>query len=161
MSKAPAMISPYITDSAIESAVAVVLVGSGNVRNAMTVSCFSEVAHHPTAIWVAISPTTFTHHLLEEIHEFSIAVLNERQAELARLCGSVSGRDSDKCANLDLYTSPSGFPFLRGALSSTACKLRHNEAVGDHTIFIADVVEAELDSRTLHLRQLLISDLRS
>jgi len=53
--------SIYITGSVIESAVGLVIVKTGERRNAMTVSMFSEVAHHPTALWVAIATGTLTH----------------------------------------------------------------------------------------------------
>ncbi len=154
------MTSSYITGSVLESAVGLVLVQVGERRNAMTVSFFSEVAHHPTALWVAISPETLSHSMIQETCRFSLAVLTEKQAQLARLCGTTSGRQTDKCASLDLHHSPSGFLFLGGALASTGCTVRHSEKIGDHTIFVADIIEAELDSATIGRRQLLLSDLR-
>jgi flavin reductase (DIM6/NTAB) family NADH-FMN oxidoreductase RutF len=98
--------------------------------------------------------------MLEDTGRFSLAVLNQRQNQIAMMCGSVSGRESDKCAQLDLYTSSAGFLFLTGALATTGCVVRHSEKSGDHTIFVADIIEAHLDSRRSHLRHLLISDLR-
>lgn len=153
--------SPYITGSVVESAVGLILVSTGQKINAMTVSFFSEVAHHPTALWVGVAETALTHAMIEETGRFSLVVLNQRQGHLAMACGSVSGRDVDKCSQLDLLRSPGGFLFLNGALATTGCKTRHREKVGDHTIFVADIVESGLDSRKSHLRQLLLSDLRS
>jgi flavin reductase (DIM6/NTAB) family NADH-FMN oxidoreductase RutF len=125
----------------------------------MTVSFFSEVAHHPTALWVAIAPHTLTNSMLEQTGRFTLAVLNEKQAQIARNCGSVSGREVDKCAALDLYLSSTEFLFLNGALASTGCIVRHATKLGEHTIFVADIVEAQIESRTSHLRHLLLSDL--
>lgn len=153
------MASPYITDSVVESAVGLVLVGAADRSNAMTVSFFSEVAHHPTALWVSISQNTYTHSLVLETGRFTLAVLNQTQKAIALRCGTVSGRDEDKCANLDIYQSPSGFLFLRGALASTGCSVRESVPLADHTIFVADIIESHLDSRKAHLRQLLLSDL--
>ena len=154
------MTSSYITGSVMECAVGLVLVQAGERRNAMTVTFFSEVAHHPTALWVAISPETLSHSMIQETGRFSLAVLTQKQAAIARMCGTVSGRQTNKCASLDLHHSPSGFLFLNGALASTGCIVRHSETLGDHTIFVADIIEAELDSATLDRRQLLLSDLR-
>lgn len=154
------MTNPYLTDSIIEGAVGLVIVQAGERRNAMTVSFFSEVAHHPTALWVGISPETLTHNLIQETGRFSLAVLTPKQAKIAITCGTISGREADKCAKLDLHPSPSRFLFLAGALASTGCVVRHSERTGDHTLFVADIVEAELDSATLDQRQLLLSDLR-
>src|SRR5688572_30638080 len=146
--------SPYIANSIVESAVALVVVEAGTRTNAMTVSFFSEVAHHPAALWVSISPSSHTHSLIEESRRFTLAVLNQTQKSLALNCGTVSGRDQDKCAALDLCRSPGGFLFLRGALASTACSVRESVPLGDHTLFVADILESHLDSRKAHLRQL-------
>jgi flavin reductase (DIM6/NTAB) family NADH-FMN oxidoreductase RutF len=130
-----------------------------NRSNAMTVSFFSEVAHHPTSLWVSIAKTTYTHELLQEVGHFSLIVLNNAQKEIALTCGSTSGRDSDKCAALNLYPGPEGYLFLNGALASTACSVRQSLSVEDHTLFIADILQTEIESRKSHLRQLLLSDL--
>lgn len=153
------MISPYITDSLIESAVGLIVVAAGQRRNAMTLSFFSEVAHHPTTLWVSVAQTAYTHSLIEEAGQFSLIVLNQTQKKIALACGTISGRDRDKCAALNLYRNPEGFLFLDQALASTACRVRHSVPIGEHTLFVADILEAELDSRTGHLRQLLLSDL--
>lgn len=125
----------------------------------MTVSFFSEVAHHPTSLWVSIAKTAYTHALLEEGGQFSLIVLNQTQKEIALTCGSISGRDQDKCAALDLYPGPEGYLFLNGALASTACSVRQRVPIQDHTLFVADILQTEIESRKSHLRQLLLSDL--
>lgn len=154
------MTSPYIENSIIESAVGLVLVKSGDVSNAMTVSFFSEVAHHPTALWVSIAKTSHTHSLLDQTSEFSLVVLNQTQKQIAMSCGTSSGRDKDKCAGLDLYQNPAGFLFLKGALASTACHVSQRIDLGEYTMFVGEILESEIESRTSHLRQLLISDLK-
>lgn len=153
------MISPYITDSIVESAVGLVVVEAGDRVNAMTLSFFSEVAHHPTALWASIARTTYTHTLIEEVGQFSLIVLNQTQQGIALACGNVSGRDHDKCASLNLYRGRGGFLFLDQALASTACRVRQSVVLDDHTLFVADILETEMDSRKGHLRQLLLSDL--
>ncbi len=136
-----------------------VVIKAGNRSNAMTVSFFSEVAHHPTSLWVSILKTAYTHSLLEEVGQFSLIVLNQTQKEIALACGSVSGRDRDKCSALELYPGPKGYLFLNGALASTACRVRQTVPVEDNTLFIADILQCEIESRKSHLRQLLLSDL--
>lgn len=143
----------------VPSIVGLVVVKTSNLANAMTVSFFSEVAHHPTSLWVSIAQTSYTHTLLNETSKFSLIVLNQTQSELALRCGSISGRDQDKCAALSLYAGPEGYLFLNGALASTACSIRQTVPVGDHTLFVADILHSEIESRKSHLRQLLLSDL--
>jgi flavin reductase (DIM6/NTAB) family NADH-FMN oxidoreductase RutF len=135
------------------------VVQAGDRANAMTVSFFSEVAHHPTSLWVSIAKTAYTHTLLEKAGQFSLIVLNNIQKEIALTCGSTSGRDRDKCSALDLYRGPEGYLFLNGALASTACSVRQRVPIEDHTLFVADILQTEMESRKSHLRQLLLSDL--
>ena len=152
--------SPYITESQLPSIVGLVLVQTPDRANAMTVSFFSEVAHHPTSLWVSIAKSSFTHALLEgNGGRFSIAVLNQKQKEIALHCGTQSGRDSDKCEALDLYPGPEGYLFLNGALATTACSVSQAVSIDDHTLFVANILSAEMDSGQSHLRQLLLSDL--
>lgn len=143
----------------MESAVGIVLVKAGDVCNAMTVSLFSEVAHHPTALWVSINKSSYTHSLLQSQPEFSLAILNQKQKEIAIKCGTISGRERDKCSELRLFQNPSGFLFLQEALASTSCRIKHSEDFEEHTLFIADILESVMESRSSHLRHLLISDL--
>jgi flavin reductase (DIM6/NTAB) family NADH-FMN oxidoreductase RutF len=153
------MESPYISGSIIESPVGLVLVRMGDRSNAMTVSCFSEAAHHPTTLWVSIQQATYTHSLLEKSGRFSLILLSNKQKDIAVACGSVSGRFRDKCADLNLYTTPSGFLFMKDVLASTACQVREAHSIGDHTLFLAEILEGEVDSRRSHLPHLLLSDL--
>lgn len=153
------MTSPYLQGSVVESAVGLVVVETPTRRNAMTVSFFSEVAHHPTTMWVSISLRSLTHSLLEEAGCFSLILLHQRQAAIALACGTQSGRDHDKCAVLDLYRYTENFLFLRGALTSTACRVRRAEDLGDHTLFIADMQAGHVETRRTFARQLLLSDL--
>lgn len=154
------MTSPYLNSALVDSIVGLVLVKAGERSNAMTVSFFSEVAHHPTSLWVSIAKTSYTHGLIEETGKFSLAVLNQTQQEIALACGSASGRDQDKCAALSLYPGPDGYLFLNDALASTACSVRQSVDIGDHTLFIADILHSDMESRKSHLRQLLLSDLQ-
>jgi flavin reductase (DIM6/NTAB) family NADH-FMN oxidoreductase RutF len=151
--------SPYIKDALTNGAIALLIVEGETRPNAMTVSFFSEVAHHPTALWVSIDRTSFTYSLLAKTDRFTLAVLNQTQKQLALECGTSSGRDKDKSASLNMYKSPGGFLFLQGALASTGCNVRERIDLEEHTIFIADILESQLDSRSAHLRQLLLSDI--
>jgi len=153
------MQSGYIAGSVMDSPVGLLLVEAAGRSNAMTVSFFSEVAHHPTTLWVSIARTAYTYSLIRETGQFSLAVLSASQKQIARSCGSVSGRTHNKCAALDLCRRPAGFLFLQGALASTACRVRESFQVGDHTLFVADILEGETSSRASYLRHLLLSDL--
>jgi flavin reductase (DIM6/NTAB) family NADH-FMN oxidoreductase RutF len=125
----------------------------------MTVSFFSEVAHYPTALWVSIADDSYTHELIEATDRFSLIVLHKGQGDVARACGVASGRDTDKCASLNLYRAHQEFWFLDGALASVACRVRSLHAAEKHTLFIADILAAEFETRSRVRRHLLTTDL--
>lgn len=154
------MQSPYIRESMVESPVGLVVVESERHANAMTVSFFSEAAHHPTSLWVSIAKSSYTHELVSKAGRFSLIVLHEKQKEIARMCGNASGRDQDKCSQLETYRNAEGFLFLKDALASVACRVRSAHDLGDHTLFIADILSGEFEKRRSILRHLLVSDLR-
>ena len=153
--------SPYLERSVVPGPVGLVIVPTPGGANALTVSLFSEVAHFPTTMWVAIAPHTYTHSLLLEAGRFSFITLHRKQAVLAAACGTASGRETPKCRALELYQHGDGFLFLEDALASTACVIERSHPVGDHTLFIGRMLSGELTSRRTAERQLLLSDLRA
>jgi flavin reductase (DIM6/NTAB) family NADH-FMN oxidoreductase RutF len=151
--------SQYLSQAIVESPVGLVLTEYGDRTNAMTVSFFSEAAHHPTTCWISIAQTSYTHELLRANGQFSLIVLHEKQKEIATLCGSLSGRDHDKCATLKLYRGAQGFLFLNDAIASVACRIRSEHPLHDHTLFIADMIAADVETRSTVRRHLLTIDL--
>lgn len=155
------MNSPYIGGAVIDGPVGLIVSEARGRRNAMAVSWFSEAAHHPASLWVSIARTAYTHELIEAGGAFSLIVLHRKQKGIARRCGEVSGREADKCAGLALYRSHEGFLFLAEALASVACRVRSSRSLGDHTLFVADIVGGEVETRRAGRRHLLTTDLSS
>jgi flavin reductase (DIM6/NTAB) family NADH-FMN oxidoreductase RutF len=153
------LINPYLQQSVVESAVGLVVVETPSRRNAMTVSFFSEVAHYPASMWVSIARDSLTYSLLEEVGHFAFILLHQGQDALALSCGTCSGRERDKCAGLELYRFAERFLFLRDALTSTACRVRKLQDLGDHSLFIADILAGHVETRNTFARPLLLSDL--
>ena len=152
--------SPYLKRSVIPGPVGLVVVRTAAGINAMTVSLFSEVAHQPTSMWIAIAPETHTHCMLLESRRCSFLTLHEKQAHIAIACGTISGRDADKAGALNLYEHGDGFLFLRDALASTACTVQQSVSMGEHTLFICEMLSGDVSGRHTARRQLLLSDLQ-
>ena len=152
--------SPYLENSITESPIALVIVQHDGRRNAMTVSFFSEVSHHPTSLWVSLAKASLTHEMIDGSKKFSLIVLHEKQAAIAQMCGSVSGRSVDKCATLPL-TAHGDHLFLDGALANVACEVTGTLEAGDHTIFLANILSGEIETLNTMRRHLLTVDLAS
>jgi flavin reductase (DIM6/NTAB) family NADH-FMN oxidoreductase RutF len=150
--------SPYVRSAIVEAMVGLLAVRTPSLANVMTVSFVSEVAHHPTTLWVSIDRSTYTHELLRSVGQFSLAMLHDGQADVAWACGTVSGRERDKCSSLGLEPR-TDFLFLPTALTNTACRTRATVDLGTHTLFIADLLSGEVNSHLQGRRNLLLSDL--
>ena len=86
------MSNPYIDRSVVVSPVGLVLTEWQGKRNAMTVSFFSEVAHHPTTLWMSIEQSSYTHELIQasgrpwepRLVQVCIDLIDERMLEPRR-----------------------------------------------------------------------------
>lgn len=151
---------PYLTRSVVDGPIGLIIVRTPRQTNVMTVSFFSEVAHFPASLWVAIAPERHTHGLLLEAGRFSFITLHQGQAAVAVACGTVSGRERDKATDLQLYQNGEGFLFLEDALASSACLIDRSTPLGDHTLVIARILSGAVGGRQTARRQLLLSDLK-
>lgn len=77
--------------------------------NAMTASwgCMGVLWSKPVCI-LFVRPQRHTHSLTEAQDRFSIAFLGEEHRAALRLCGTLSGRDTDKLAEAGLHTETLG-----------------------------------------------------
>ncbi|MFH1263021.1 MAG: flavin reductase family protein [Pseudomonadota bacterium] len=103
------------------------LVSGKGSPNPMTVSWggFGTLWNKP-AVTVYVRPTRYTYGLLNESEEFTLNFLPESFREKLDLCGSTSGRDSDKwkAAGLNPERSETiAVPHIREARLSFECRV--------------------------------------
>jgi flavin reductase (DIM6/NTAB) family NADH-FMN oxidoreductase RutF len=113
------------------------------VDNPMTISWFIPASIHPPRIAVAIGKSRYTLEAIRHSRAFVLALLAEPQSDLARLCGTTSGRDADKFAELKVNTTPA--PHVPGLLIDRAvahfeCTVFQEVDAGDHVIVLGEVV---------------------
>lgn len=126
----------------------VCLVGAkeNDKHNVMTVAWISQVSHDPLLVMVSIAPGRFTHDLIVRTGEFMVSILNAEQQEMSAFCGSRSGKNVDKIAQLNLKTEPASVikvPRLAGCVANLECRVVSQYPAGDHTLFIGEVVAAD------------------
>ena len=123
--------------------------------NAMGVSWTTKVSSNPPLWVIAVDPRRYSHEGIEIHKEFVINFPTIEQAEEAMLCGKESGRDIDKFGVQNLNTMPSvtiKTPSIMGSLVCIECKVINQVVAGDHTLFIGEVVAAQIDeTRTDHI----------
>jgi len=83
--------------------------------------------------------------------EFGVSIAADDQHVFSSIAGGSSGRDVDKIAVLremgaQFYASKNIKPLLlKGAASSIECRLIEAKELGDHTMFIGEMVSIETD----------------
>jgi flavin reductase (DIM6/NTAB) family NADH-FMN oxidoreductase RutF len=112
--------------------------GAG-VPNAMTIGW-----GNPGIVWgrpvfiVLVRPSRHTFVNIEATGEFVVSVPSEDMNKVTAVCGSKSGRDVDKFAELDLATVPAqtvAVPLIGGCVRHYECRVIHAN----------DIVDAMLD----------------
>jgi flavin reductase (DIM6/NTAB) family NADH-FMN oxidoreductase RutF len=125
------------------SGVAIVTVDLEGERIGLTVGSLVSLSLEPPLLGVAVSPQAALHELLRRAGAFGVSLLAEGQETLA-------ARFSRGVPPIALWTGVAvregrlGAPLLEGALGWLECETRGEHAVGDHTLFVGEVVSTEL-----------------
>ncbi len=123
--------------------VAVVTVNAGGQRLGLTVSSLVSLSLEPPLVGIAVARQAAMHELLREAGAFAVSLLSAGQETLAQhfargvppiaMWQGVAAREGK-----------TGAPLLAGALGWMECRLAADHPVGDHTLFVADVLAVEL-----------------
>lgn len=132
----------------------VCLVGArqNDKHNVMTVAWVTQISVDPLLVLISIAPSRYTHDLIAQSGEFVVSILSSEQKDISSFCGSCSGREVDKIAHLKLKTIPSEVvkvPLLAGCVANLECKVIAQYPAGDHTLFIGEVVAADIGREEL------------
>jgi flavin reductase (DIM6/NTAB) family NADH-FMN oxidoreductase RutF len=124
------------------SGVAVVTVDLEGERIGLTVSSLVSLSLDPPLVGVAISRHAALHELLRRSGAFGVSLLGEGQEDLAaRFSRGVP--PIALWSGVEVREGRLGAPLLEGALGWLECETRAEHAVGDHTLFVGEVVAAE------------------
>jgi len=123
------------------SGVTVVTTAAGSELYGMTVSSFSSLSLNPPLVLICIDKSVPTHDILKHAGCFVVNILEERQEHLSRRFATTA---NDKFKGVAWHTGKLGLPVLDNTLAAIECSLRDTLNGGDHTIFIGEVVDAEV-----------------
>jgi flavin reductase (DIM6/NTAB) family NADH-FMN oxidoreductase RutF len=122
--------------------VAIVTAQHDGQRYGMTVNSFSSISLDPPLISVALKQLTHTHELLEKSGEFAITILSSHQKELSDRFAGRSPEIQDRFDGVTTETLLIDAPLIRGGIASFNCKVLKSIAVGENTLFVAEVTAA-------------------
>ncbi|MGI6093891.1 MAG: flavin reductase family protein [Lachnospiraceae bacterium] len=120
----------------------------GKTENLMTAAWLSQVSSNPPSLVVAVGKTHLTAEYIAQTKKFTVSMLAEEQKGVARRCGTVSGRDADKVSREQISHDSAGLPLIQGAAAHVSCILTKSIDIGDHILFVGEVVEGVAFGKT-------------
>ena len=123
--------------------VTVVTTRAGDCIHGMTVSAFTEVSLDPPLVLVCIDETSETRSVISESKVFAVNILERGQADLSMRFAAKEDEDR-RFSGVDYQTGVTGAPLLAGTVANLDCRLMDTHEVGDHFIFIGEVVALQL-----------------
>jgi flavin reductase (DIM6/NTAB) family NADH-FMN oxidoreductase RutF len=110
------------------------------MQHGMTVSSFTSISLDPPLVLVSLAKDTRTHELVQQSNVFGVTLLNQTQNEISDRFAGRNNENLDRFAGIDTFTLHTGAPFLGGGLSYLDCNVILSHDLGDHTLFIGEVV---------------------
>jgi flavin reductase (DIM6/NTAB) family NADH-FMN oxidoreductase RutF len=107
----------------------------------MTVSSFASLSLNPPLILICIDKGVPSHDMFRESGYFVVNILEERQEHLSRRFATTA---ADKFKGVAWHSGRLGLPVLDNTLAAIECRMRDALDGGDHTIFVGEVVDAEI-----------------
>ena len=125
------------------SGVSIVTVSDSGDDYGITIGSLVSLSLDPPLVGISIGHESTLYETLDRSAGFAVNLLAGDQGELAedfarKGVRSFTGRDG-----LKFRRSPSGYPLLDGAVGWLDCRVRAKHVVGDHTLFVGEVLVVE------------------
>jgi flavin reductase (DIM6/NTAB) family NADH-FMN oxidoreductase RutF len=116
---------------------------SGGRRNLMTQNLAVQVATEPKLLAVAIRTDAVTHQLVHEGGVFSLCFLKREDRALVRgfTKPAVEGPEPGMLGGVEVRSGSTGAPLVVQAAAWLECEVRHELSLGDHSLFVGEVVD--------------------
>jgi flavin reductase (DIM6/NTAB) family NADH-FMN oxidoreductase RutF len=106
----------------------------------MTVNSFTSISLEPPLVSLALKQLTHTHDLIEKSGEFAVTILSAEQKELSdRFAGKLPDV-KDRFEGVPTETLVLNAPLLTGGMAFFNCRVVNAVAVGENTLFVAEVI---------------------
>jgi len=107
----------------------------------LTVSSFTSVSLEPPLVLICLGHEVTSIDLFRASAYFGISVLKEDQCELSQ---HFARKGHDRFNGLPWQRGATGVPLLKGVLATMECQVEQRVTAGDHDVFIAKMVHAQV-----------------
>lgn len=125
---------------------ALVLVGSAfeGTWNAMTTSWVSQLSMEPVLVGVGVDNSSLTHRLIGSGGGFSVNLWDSTDTRVFVKFSKPAQREGDLLNGRPVRLGRSGSPLFAEAIAWLDCEVRHQFDLGSHTLFVGEVIDAEI-----------------
>jgi flavin reductase (DIM6/NTAB) family NADH-FMN oxidoreductase RutF len=138
----------------ITTGIYVLTVNDGQVRHGMSSSWVTQVSGDPPLIMAAVDRRHFSHNILERQGVFGLNVVGKQSRALEDYFFSAAARKPDNLEQFAYELGETGAPLLRLAMAVFECRVVGSYLAGDHTLFVASIVRAEVREADLPVTSL-------
>ena len=116
-------------------------------KNIFTVSWLCAVSKHPQLVMISVDKKRASLPLIKKSGRFVVNIPNTKMLKDVIYCGNVSKNDKDKFQErkLEFSVSDNEGIILDKAIAYLECKVVNEFDVGDHLLFIGEIVDARAD----------------
>ncbi|MFH1781252.1 MAG: flavin reductase family protein [Patescibacteria group bacterium] len=114
--------------------------------NIITLAWHMPLSFEPMMYAIALGTTRYSYKMIKDSGVFVVNFMSLEYKDQVLECGSVSGHEHDKFAEFGLTKEEAdkiSCPVIGEASSYLECKIKEEVIMGDHAIFMADVLKAE------------------
>lgn len=121
-----------------------ITVRDGEEVNGFTANWIAQASFEPPMVMLAVENDGRSIAIMRRTGSFAVNVYESGQRETAGHFGRRSATHPRKMADVPYETGETGAPLLPDALGHLECLVRGELTAGDHTVFVAEVVQALL-----------------
>jgi flavin reductase (DIM6/NTAB) family NADH-FMN oxidoreductase RutF len=138
----------------IPNALALIGSAAGDEWNAMTASWITQLSMEPVLIGVGVDRKAVTHRLIGAGGSFTVNLWSPEDTKVFVKFSKPAVRENGNLNGRAVKTAVTGAPVFEEAVAWLDCAVRQSLDLGTHTLFIGEVVAAEVkqpDSRAAAL----------
>lgn len=112
---------------------------------AFTANWVGQVAFEPRMVAVSVENDAHALDVIRKGGVFAVNILEQDQRELAGQFGRATAKVGNKLEGYTYSAGSTGSPILSETVGSVECRVVLENPVGDHVLFVGEVVDAHLN----------------
>ena len=116
--------------------------------NVITLAWHTPISRNPPLYGISVAPKRYSHELIQKTKEFVVNFAPYTLADKVDFCGTHSGRNLNKLEETNLTPISAQkvkVPLIKECYAHLECKLVKTITLGDHDLFVGEVVNILVD----------------